>query len=71
MSELIKELKEQYLMLLHFLGLSLAMIFSAVATVLYIGDVISGFTFCEGMTVAVLGIRGAIRAYDMATDNYI
>ena len=65
------ERKETILMLMHGFGLAIAMIFSAVAMVLYIGDVISGFTFAEGIAVAVLGIRGAIRAYDMATDNYI
>lgn len=65
------ERKETILMLMHGFGLAVAMIFSAVATVLYIGDVISGLTFAEGMAVAVLGIKGAIRAYDMVTDNYI
>lgn len=63
------ERKETLLMLMHGFGLAIAMIFSAVATVLYIGDVISGLTFAEGMVVAVLGIRGAIRAYDMVTDD--
>jgi hypothetical protein len=70
MSELIKELKEQYLMLLHFLGLAIAMIFSAVSMVLYIGDVISGLTFAEGMVVAILGLKGSFLAYEQAT-NYI
>lgn len=65
------ERKETILMLMHGFGLAVAMIFSAVATVLYIGDVISGVTFVEGMVVAVLGIRGAIQAYDMTTDDYI
>ena len=65
------ERKETILMMLHGFGLAIATVFSSVAMVLYIGDVISGITFAEGMVVAVLGVKGAIRAYDMATDNYI
>lgn len=65
------ERKETILMMLHGFGLAIAMVFSSVAAVLYIGNIITEVTFVEGMAVAVLGIRGAIRAYDMATDNYI
>lgn len=64
------ERKETILMLMHGFGLAVAMIFSAVATVLYIGDVISGITFAEGMTVAILGLKGSFMAYEQAT-NYI
>ena len=64
------ERKETILMLMHGFGLAIAMIFSAVAMVLYIGDVISGLTFAEGMTVAILGLKGSFMAYEQAT-NYI
>ena len=64
------ERKETILMLMHGFGLAIAMIFSAVATVLYIGDVISGLTFAEGMVVAILGLKGSFLAYEQAT-NYI
>ena len=64
------ERKETILMLMHGFGLAIAMIFSAVAMVLYIGDVIGGLTFAEGTTVAILGLKGSFMAYEQAT-NYI
>lgn len=64
------ERKETILMLMHGFGLAIAMVFSSVATVLYIGDVISGLTFAEGMAVAILGLKGSFLAYEQAT-NYI
>ena len=64
------ERKETILMLMHGFGLAIAMIFSAVATVLYIGDVISGLTFAEGMVVAILGLKGSFLAYEQATNYF-
>lgn len=64
------ERKETIFMMLHGFGLAIAMVFSAVATVLYIGDVISVLTFAEGMIVAILGLKGSFLAYEQAT-NYI